>query len=156
VSVHTAPKTLLDELDNAGVAYELISHQRTESATAEAAALGVHPREVAKTLVLTTPEGFVLAVLPASERLDLPKVRDFLGANDVELASEELLAGAYPEFELGAVPPFVHGDRVLVDTRVCENVSVLLDAGTHEQSLRVKTRDLVSLSSALLADICKD
>jgi Ala-tRNA(Pro) deacylase len=156
VNVHPAPKTLLDELDRAGVDYELIPHARTESATDEAAALGVPPREVAKTLVLTTPDGFVLAVLPASERLDLAKVREFLPASHVELATEELLAGAYPEFELGAVPPFVHGDRVLVDTRVLEHATVLLEAGSHAVSLRVKTRDIVSLGNALVADICRD
>jgi Ala-tRNA(Pro) deacylase len=156
VSVHNAPKSLLDELDQAGIEYELIPHPRTESAAAEAEALGVAPREVAKTLVLTTPDGFVLAVLPASERLDLAKVREFLKDDQAALATEELLAGAYPEFELGAVPPFVHGDRVLVDVRVCENLTVLLEAGTHEQSLSLKTRDLVSLSNALLADICRD
>jgi len=156
VSIHTAPTTLLDELDRAGVAYELIPHARTESAAAEAAALGVDPREVAKTLVLTTPDGFVLAVLPASERLDLAKVREFLGTKRVELAGEELLAGAYPEYELGAVPPFVYGDRVLVDVRLCAHLGVLFEAGTHEASLRLSTRDLIALSNALLADICTE
>jgi prolyl-tRNA editing enzyme YbaK/EbsC (Cys-tRNA(Pro) deacylase) len=60
--------------------------------------------------------------------------------------------------ELGAVPPFAgaFGDRVLVDTKISESESVLLDAGTHEQSLRLQTADLVALSEALLADLCRD
>ena len=44
------------------------------------------------------------AVLSASERIDLRKVKAILGSGDVHLASEQVLAGAYPEFELGAVP----------------------------------------------------
>lgn len=156
MTTHTPPKTLLDRLEQAHIPYELIPHPRTATAAGEAEALHVDPSQVAKTIVLSTPDGFVRAVLPASERLDLHKVRDFLGTNDVHLATEEVLAGAYPQFELGAVPPFAgaFGDRVLVDTKVCENESVLLEAGTHEQSLRLETADLVALSEALLADFC--
>ena len=96
-------------------------------------------------MVLTTPEGFVRAVLPASDRIDLGKLREILGAEDVELATEAILVGAYPEFELGAVPPLTggDGDRVLMDRRLCENEWVVVEAGTHEQSLRLRMSDLV-------------
>ena len=61
------------------------------------------------------------------------------------------------QFELGAVPPMpAHGDRVLVDPRVCENEDVLLEAGTHEQSLRIKSADLIALNHSLIADLCRD
>jgi Ala-tRNA(Pro) deacylase len=76
-------------LDQAGVGYEVLEHTHTERAADEAAALGVAPEEVAKTLVLTTPEGNVRAVLPASERVDLRKVGDLVGVSGkkVQLAS---------------------------------------------------------------------
>ena len=158
MTTHAPSKMLVDLLDQAQIAYELIPHPRTDTAAGEADALHVDPSQVAKTIVLSTPNGFVRAVLPASEHLDLQKVRELLGTKDVELATEEMLAGAYPQFELGAVPPFAgaFGDKVLVDTKICESESVLLDAGTHEQSLRLKTADLVALSEALLADLCRD
>jgi len=155
---HTAPESLVQQLDQASVTYELIDHAPTTSAAAEALALGLDPHEVAKTVVLITPEGFVRAVLRASERLDLRKVRTVLDTRDVQLATEEVLAGAYPDFELGAVPPLggAGGDRVLVDRRLCENEWVVLEAGTHEQSLRLRTADLVELSGARLADLSQD
>jgi prolyl-tRNA editing enzyme YbaK/EbsC (Cys-tRNA(Pro) deacylase) len=53
---------------------------RPESATAEADALGVPADDVAKTLVVTTPEGYVRAVVPASCRLDVRKLRELRGA----------------------------------------------------------------------------
>jgi Ala-tRNA(Pro) deacylase len=154
----SAPQILVDELEQASVAYELIDHARTTTAAAEARALGVAPQEVAKTLVLTTPDGFVRAVLPASERLDLGKAREILGAKDVQLATEAVLAGAYPEFELGAVPPLTggDGDRVLVDRRLHANEWVVLEAGTHEQSLRLRMSDLLKLTEAQLVDLCQD
>jgi Ala-tRNA(Pro) deacylase len=156
MTIRPAPGSLVQQLERASIAYELIGHPRTTSAAAEAHALGLDPREVAKTVVLVTPDGFVRAVLPASERLDLGKVRTILDTKDVQLATEEVLAGAYPDFELGAVPPLTGGDRVLVDRRLCENDSVVLEAGTHEQSLRLRTADLVELSGARLADLSQD
>ena len=158
MTARTAPQSLVDELERASIAYELIEHPRTTTAAAEARVLGFEPHEVAKTVVLTTPDGFVRAVLPASDRLDLGKLREILGTKDVELATEAVLAGAYPEFELGAVPPLTggDGDRVLVDRRLCENEWVVLEAGTHEQSLRLRTSDLVELTDARLVDLSQD
>ena len=147
-------------LDEAGVDFDVLEHAHTERAADEAAALGVAPEEVAKTLVLATPEGNVRAVVPASERLDLHKVSGLLGVGSkkVHLASEDTLARDYPEFDLGAVPPFggAHGDQVIVDTRLAERDSVVLEAGSHEQSLRMKADDLVRLTSAQVADITRE
>lgn len=140
------------------VYYELIQHRRTQSAAAEARAVGVDPGHVAKTLVLETEAGFVRAVLSASERIDLRKVKAVLGRREVHLASEQVLAGAYPEFELGAVPP-VGGpgnDVVLMDERLHHAESVVFEAGTHEHSVRIKTADLVSVAGARIVDICED
>jgi Ala-tRNA(Pro) deacylase len=144
-------------LERRHLAYELIPHAHTERAIDEATAVGVLPGEVGKTLVLTSGRGYVRAVLPASRRLDLHKVREHLGGGkEIRLATEDELAGAYPAFELGAVPPFGgrHGDTVIVDERIAARDSVIVEAGTHEQSVRIHTPDLLALTGAELADIC--
>ena len=146
-------------LDGAGVQYELLSHEHTESATAEAEVLGVPPADVAKTLVVSVPDGYVRAVVPASERLDLHKLADAcgLGRKEAQLASEEDLSRDYSEFALGAVPPFGgRSDRVIVDRRVAEHESVVLEAGSHEESVRLASADLVRVSGAELQDITLD
>jgi Ala-tRNA(Pro) deacylase len=146
-------------LDEKHLAYELIPHSHTERATEEAAALGVRLAEVGKTVVLTGPKGYVRAVIPASERLDLHKVREHVGGGkEIRLATEAELIEAYPTFELGAVPPFggPSGDGVIVDRRVAGRESIILEAGAHEQSMRVKTVDLLALTEAEIADICRD
>ena len=150
-------KAFLDVLATSGVHYDLIPHQHTESAVDEAEAVGVLPGQVAKTIILTTREGFVRAVVPGSKRVDLEKVRELLDVNRVALASEDELADAYPGFELGAVPPFggPH-DTVLLDGRLCSIETVVIEAGTHEESVRLRTRDLVRLTEAKLGDICHD
>lgn len=158
MSTHAPSNALVDALREQHVDYELIPHRRTQSAAAEARAIGVDPGHVAKTLVLGTGAGFVRAVLPASRRIDLGKVKDVLGGDDVQLASEHVLAGAYPQFELGAVPP-VGGpehDRVLMDEGLRECEWVVFEAGTHEHSVRIKTADLVAVAGAQISDICQD
>jgi Ala-tRNA(Pro) deacylase len=158
MSVHAASSALTDALQEQHIYYELVPHRRTQSAAAEARAIGVDPGHVAKTLVLETKEGFVRAVLSASQRIDLRKVKAVLGSGDVHLASEQVLAGAYPDFELGAVPP-VGGpanDLVLMDERLRHAESVVFEAGTHEHSVRIKTADLASVAGARVADICED
>ena len=125
----------------------------------EAAALEIPGEQVAKTLVLVTGSGYVRAVLPSTERLDLHKARELLGdGKATRLASEEELAGAYPMFELGAVPPFggPAGDRTIVDRRLAAQGSVVIEAGSHTTSLRIATQDLLSLTKAELADLCTD
>jgi Ala-tRNA(Pro) deacylase len=147
-------------LDEANVHYELLPHPRTERALAEARALKVPSGEVAKTLVLKTPEGFVRAVLAASERLDLLKVRTLVGGGKrTHLATEEDLAREYSEFELGAVPPFggTRRDPVLLDTRLADRESLVVEAGVHDASIRLLTSDLLRVvGDARVADICHE
>jgi Ala-tRNA(Pro) deacylase len=147
-------------LEDAGVEYELLPHARTETAAAEAEALGISSDEVGKTIVLATPGGYVRAVLAASDRLDVRKVRELVGGakHQVRLAGEADLARDYGEFELGAVPPYggPAGDRVLVDRRLAERESVVVEAGSHDESLRLRTVDLVRITDAQVGDISKD
>jgi len=155
-----ASKNVTTALDAQGVEFELLPHRHTESALAEAEALGVDPADVAKTLVVATPEGYVRVVVPASERLDMRKLRELLGEGkkEVQLASEEDLARDYGEFELGAVPP-VGGSRrdpVVIDRRLAGRESLVLEAGSHEESIRIGRADLVRVTDALVADISED
>jgi Ala-tRNA(Pro) deacylase len=155
-----ATEDLTRVLDEAGVRYELLPHAHTESAAAEAEALGLAPANVAKTLVVKTAEGYARAVLPASERIDLRKLREVTGGGKkkVHLASEEDLASDYPEFEVGAVPPVggARRDPVVIDRRLTERDSIVLEAGSHEQSARVQAAELVRVAEAEVADICQD
>ena len=155
----TAP-ALTKTLDDAGVHYDVIPHEHTESAAAEARALGLPLDGVAKTLVVETPQGNVRAVLPASERISTAKLAVVLGERrkSIHLVPEETLRSEYPEFEFGAVPPIggAHRDRVIVDTHVTDHDSIVLEAGSHDESIRIATEDLIRLADAKIAEICDD
>ena len=115
----------------------------TETALDEAEALGVQAGQVAKTIILTTSDGFVRAVLPASRRLDLDKVRDLLEDDAVSSwRASTCSRRRYPDFELGAVPPFGGSP-----TTACSSTggsvagkTVVIEAGTHDESVRLRTR----------------
>jgi Ala-tRNA(Pro) deacylase len=149
---------LIDALERADARYEVLEHPRTETARAEAHALGLPADDVAKTLVVTTPDGYLRVVLPASRSLDLRRLRDAVGGrHHTHLATEEDLARDYPEFELGAVPPFggARVDRVLVDRRVASRDQVVFEAGDHSHSIRLPAADLLrAAGDAEVVDVC--
>jgi Ala-tRNA(Pro) deacylase len=153
-----AAAALTTRLDADGVEYELIAHTHTERAADEAEALDVPGASVAKTLVITTPDGYLRAVLPAPERLDLHKLREVVGAGSkaIHLASEDDLERDYAEFELGAVPPIGgRPDPVLIDAQLAQLEQVVFEAGSHEESVRMRADDLVRLSGARVVDLCE-
>jgi Ala-tRNA(Pro) deacylase len=156
--VPMAAPALTAVLDSAGVQYEVIPHAHSETAADEARALGLPLDGVAKTLVVETAQGNVRAVLPASERISTTKVAELLGERrkSIHLVPEETLRSEYPEFEFGAVPPIggAHRDRVIVDTNVAGHDSIVLEAGSHDDSIRIATDDLVRIADARIADIC--
>jgi Ala-tRNA(Pro) deacylase len=147
-------------LKSQGVSAELIPHARVDPALAEARALGVPPGEVAKTVVLRTSGGFVRALLPATERLDVRKAREAIEAPaGVRLATEEELRREYPEFGVGAVPPFggARRDPVVVDTSFRRLDSVIVEAGVADGSVRLRVADaLAVLGDPALADLRGD
>jgi Ala-tRNA(Pro) deacylase len=142
-------------LTQAGIGFDVLDHDRTDTAVLEAAALGLRPSEVAKTIVVRTSEGDVRVVVSSGDRIDMHRLRDLLGGGkDVRLATEEELERDYPEFELGAVPP-VGGkeDVVLVDRRVAGRETIVLEAGVHDQSIRIEAGDLVRVTDAQVVDV---
>jgi len=153
---HDTPPTcdeVIAVLTAADVPFELLPHRRTTSASGSALALGVLPQKTGKTVVVRVRDTFVRAVVPASRRLSLDKLGHLLGAAPA-LATEEELDGLYPQFELGAVPPFGGPtDRVIVDRRIVEAGNVVLETGSHELSLRMAVADIVDVAQAEVADI---
>lgn len=159
MSVPMLDMPVLRLLDERRLPHELLLHATTMRAVDEASALGLPGDEVGKTVVLTTPDGIVRVVVLASDRLSLPKLRELLGGGqETRLASEEELAGAFPMFELGAVPPFAgpEGDRVVVDRAVAGHETIVVEAGTHQQSVRLRVADLVLLTGGEVADVRED
>lgn len=157
MSAQAGLTAITEFLDRKGVPYEVVEHEPTQTAAAEARAAGMPPARVAKTVVLRDRDGLRLAVIPASERLDLHKVKHALGSRELRLVTEQEMAEKLDEFEVGAVPPFgsMFDALELVDERLLGQDRILCAGGDHEHAILVAPRDVVHAGEARVADICE-
>jgi Ala-tRNA(Pro) deacylase len=133
-----------DYLADRGVGFEVVPHRRAFTSLQEARELGVAAEEVLKTVALWTEGKYVLAVVPASRRLELRRVRDALEDSAARLATEAELAADFPGYELGALPPLgsLLGVPLLVDPEVLDHEVVVFAAGTETESVQAGTAEL--------------
>jgi Ala-tRNA(Pro) deacylase len=145
-------------LDEQGVGYEVREHRAAETAAEEARAAGLPPSDVAKTVALRDGDRYRLAVIPASHRLDLAKVRETLGAGkSLRLATEREMKTDFPQFEVGALPPVgpLLGAPEVLDERLLEHERILCNAGDHRHGVLLDPNDLVEVVQPNVADICE-
>ena len=144
-------------LERRGVPYEVVEHEPTYSAQAEARAAAAEPAATAKTVALHDRDGYRLAVVPASERLDVRRARVALGAtHHLRLATEEEMREQFPAFEVGAIPPFTPGHLPeIVDIALLHHERIVCAGGEHEHSVRIAPLDLLRLAEPRVADICE-
>src|SRR5918996_961892 len=145
-------------LDEQGVSCEVVEHRQTYTAASEGRAAGVPPDHVAKTVILHDDGGYRMAVLPASDRLDVRRLRDLLeDAGHLRLATEEEMRSDFAMFEVGAVPPF--GPMLqapeIMDRRLLEHDRILCSGGAHRHSLLVDPKEIVRVAQPQIADICE-
>jgi Ala-tRNA(Pro) deacylase len=144
-------------LDAHGVEYGIGRHEPTRNSFAEARAYGAPARRMVKTVALKTAGGYVSVALPASERLDMARVRRLLDDGRVRLATERELAREFPGLEAGALPPF--GDIApaleLVDRGVLACNWVLANGGDRRHSVRLSPLEIVRLARARVMDIAQ-
>jgi Ala-tRNA(Pro) deacylase len=146
-----------EHLEQRGSPFELLPHRQAYTSTDEARALGIDAGEVLKTLAVRSGPGYVLAVIPASCRLDLHLVRDALSDHQARLASEEELARDFPGYQLGALPPLgaLVGSQVFIDPEVLEHDVVVFAAGTQTESVRMGTRELFASEQVTTVPLVK-
>ncbi|MCL4310308.1 MAG: aminoacyl-tRNA deacylase [Thermoleophilia bacterium] len=145
-------------LDDQGMPYETVIHHEAYTAGDEARAVGTVAAHVAKTLVVKARDGDVLAVIPASERIDMHKLHDLLGDSHARLATEDEMKSEFPDFELGAVPPLgeLIGAPVIIDEKLQQADEVIFTGGTHTESVKMSTEDFLKLAHPQVADLTRE
>lgn len=158
--VRTAPgvERVTQWLEERGVDYELVTHAEVFTATDEARAAGVPAGHVAKTLAVHEARSYRLVVIPASRRVDLLRLREFTGGSaHLRLATEQEMERDFPDFEVGALPPFgpLLPAPEVVDIRLLYHDRVLCGAGDHRHSVSLDPRELLRVAEPQVADICE-
>jgi Ala-tRNA(Pro) deacylase len=141
---------LRDYLDSHGVEYVVSTHRPTFTAMDAASVEHVPPWEHAKVIVVTADHQPGLAVLRASDKLDLQK----LPSPSTRLVSEAEMSTLLPTCEVGAIPPFgrLFGMPVYVDRRLASDPWISFLAGSHGESVRMRFVDFERLVSPTIDD----
>ena len=134
----------LDEfLSERRVPFTKLPHRPAYAANRVAQTLHVPGREMAKSVLLRTGHGHVLAVVPATHNVDLDEIRDCLGEDTVEMVPEEDMEHLFPDCERGAMPPFgsLYHLPTIVDQSLTKDEEIVFEGQNHEEAIRMSYRD---------------
>jgi Ala-tRNA(Pro) deacylase len=134
-------------LDSHGIKYLVISHSLAYTAQGVAALAHVSGKQLAKTVIVKVDGILAMVVLPAALHVDMNRLRKLTGARIVELATEGEFKDAFPDCELGAMPPFgnLYDMPVYADVTLAEHEEITFTAGTHRELVRMKWLDMMHL-----------
>jgi len=134
---------LTDVLEKKSIAYEVIHHRPDYSALETAQDTHTAGHEFAKSVMLATADGPVMAVVPAPRVVNIERFARVVGSEDVHLLPEGSLAQLFPDCQLGAEPPFGHlyGLPVYVDESLACEEFITFNAGSHDEAIRIRYRD---------------
>jgi len=134
-------------LEENRVGFEHHVHRTAYTAQQVAAEEHVPGRMMAKTVIVNTGDGFIMAVLPAPLRVDLDALRTALDKPEVRLASEAEFARLFPDSETGAMPPFgnLYDLPVYSDESLRRDPEIVFNAGTHRDTIRMRYEDFARL-----------
>jgi Ala-tRNA(Pro) deacylase len=137
-----------DYLDSHHVNYTALPHPQAFPAQKIAEELNVSDKHFAKAVVLRADGHLLMAVLPASHRLNLHKLRESVEAKHLEMVAESELNGLCSDSELGAFPPFgnLYGMETWVDRSLGKSEDIVFNAGTHRDAVRMKYADYLRLA----------
>ncbi len=143
---------LREYLDRNQVKYLVISHSVAYTAQGIAALTHIKGKELAKTVMIMVDGRLVMAVVPASFRVELHRLKKYLGADTVELASEQEFRHRFSDCETGSMPPFGHlyGMDVFADDTLAEDKEIAFNAGTHRELVRMSFADFHRLAKPVL------
>lgn len=139
-------------LDSSKVRYTVVKHPVVYTAQEIAAAQHVSGRQLAKCVLVKTDRGCALAVLPATQLVDLKKLKGLLKAKTVGIAKEADIKAAFPDVEVGAMSPFGHlyGVPVVADRALGESAEIVCNAGSHIETVKLRYQDFLTLAKPRL------
>lgn len=119
-----------------------------------AAALGVDPARIFKTLIAAVEGKLACAVVPVAGRLDLKAFAAALGAKRAELADPAAAARA-TGYVVGGISPIAQKSRlrVVLDESASGFETVYVSAGMRGLQVELRPADLIRVTDARVAPI---
>jgi Ala-tRNA(Pro) deacylase len=146
--------TLESFLQDHGIGYEKHTHPRTYTAQGLAHAEHISGYMVAKPVIVKGASGYAMCVLPAPKQLDLRRAAEVLN-EEVRLASESEMGTLFPDCDLGAEPPLgaLFEMKTVMDARLKEGESLVMQAGTHTEAIKMRRADWERACAPIVAPI---
>jgi Ala-tRNA(Pro) deacylase len=124
------------------VPFEVIGHPEAFDAQHLARALHTPGQQVAKTVLVRADHDYryIVAVLPATHRIDFARLSEVLGGASVDLATEHEIAERCPDCELGVLPPFGshYNAETIVDESLTHEEHISFEGDSHTEVIRMK------------------
>lgn len=144
----------LSAIVRSGLEHTLTQHGPVSSLAEAAAARGVDPGRLIKSLVVRRAEGdFLFVLVPGGRSISWPKLRALLGVNRLSMpsAAEALEVTGYPR---GSITPFgaTTAWPVIADLALAAG-QVSIGAGAPGAAVTVDADRLVEVLGAQLADV---
>lgn len=138
---------LKDFLDDHKIQYIVISHSVAYTANGIAALTHIPGRELAKTVIVKIDNRLAMAVVSASQHVDLALLKAATGAKNIELATEDEFKDRFPDCETGAMPPFgnLYDLSVYADEALSRDKEIAFNAGSHRELVRLAWEDFERL-----------
>jgi Ala-tRNA(Pro) deacylase len=145
---------LREYLESHNVRYTVIEHPPEYTAQESAASAHIPGDQLAKTVMIKIDGKMAMAVLPAPNRVNFDRLKEFAGAKHVELASEAEFKDMFPDCDLGAMPPFgnLYGMDVFADESLSEELEIAFCAGSHTELIRLSFKDFARLVKPKVLD----
>jgi Ala-tRNA(Pro) deacylase len=141
--------TLQEYLDDHHVPYDVMRHKRTHCTFDTLRATHVPGDRLAKAVVLTREGGFVIAIVPATARVNLDVIERMLHCH-VDLAHEDEICEIFPDCDLGAIPPVgeAYAVNAFIDESFDKQPDIYIEGGDH--------RSLIHMTGDTFRTIMKD
>jgi Ala-tRNA(Pro) deacylase len=146
---------LAEYLESQGIQYTVIEHHAPVYTAQEiAASTHIPGKQLAKTVMVKVDGGLAMAVIPASQRVNLNRLKELVGAGKVELASEQEFRNKFPDCQVGAMPPFgnLYGIPVYAAQDLAEEIEIAFCAGSHTELVRMAFSDFKRLAEPKILD----
>jgi Ala-tRNA(Pro) deacylase len=150
-----ASTTLKRFLDENRVRYITVTHSPAYTAQELAHLAHVPGKDWAKTVVVKLDGKLAMAVIPASQKVVFELLERAAKATRAELATEHEFAAAFPDCELGAMPPFgnLYGMPVFVADELARDEEIAFNACSFSEMVRMPYVDWARLVKPAVARI---
>jgi prolyl-tRNA editing enzyme YbaK/EbsC (Cys-tRNA(Pro) deacylase) len=141
-------KKITKLLEDNKIKYETLAHRKVYTAFDASQTLRVHPREIAKSLIMKIKKDFYMIILGADKNLDFSKIaKKFkVAQKDIKIPPEKILINKF-KIKPGSAHVFasLYKIPVLIDKSFTTLKTGIFSSGSFRESFKIKLKDYLKI-----------